>query len=166
MKDISYLLLHLLTTIAKLIRPGGGRAVIAENLLLKQQLIVHNRSRQRAPNLTTQDRTLLSFRSLFLNPRRLARSAILIKPSTLLHFHNALKKRKYRLLFSPRGVRKPGPKGPGNTSIRQVPLEVASQHSGQKVRYRHTEGDRDKHCNKFKFVHALTIAAGRMFATY
>ena len=39
MKDAFILLLHLLTTIAKLIRPGGCRAVIAENLLLKRQLI-------------------------------------------------------------------------------------------------------------------------------
>jgi hypothetical protein len=31
-----------------LIRPGGSRAVIAENLLLKQQLIIHSRARQRA----------------------------------------------------------------------------------------------------------------------
>ena len=86
MKDVIYLLFHLLTTIAKLIQPGGSRAVIAENLLLKQQLIIHSRSRQRAPNLTTQDRTVLGFLSLFLNPRRLARSAIIIKPSTLLSF--------------------------------------------------------------------------------
>jgi len=35
-----YLLFHLLTTLAKLIRPGGSRTVIAENLLLKQQLII------------------------------------------------------------------------------------------------------------------------------
>jgi len=117
MKDAIYLLFHLLTTLAKLIRPSGGRAVIAENLLLKQQLIIHSRSRQRAPNLTTQDRTLLGFFSLFLNPRRIARSAILIRPSTLLSFHNALKKRKYRLLYSPRGVKKRGPKGPSRQVI-------------------------------------------------
>ena len=36
MKDVIYLLFNLLTTLAKLLRPGGGRAVIAENLLLKQ----------------------------------------------------------------------------------------------------------------------------------
>ena len=29
---------HLLATIAKLMRPGGVRAVVAESLLLKQQL--------------------------------------------------------------------------------------------------------------------------------
>ena len=61
MKDAIYLLFNLLTSAAKLLRPGRGRAVIAENLLLKQQLIIHSRSRQRAPNLTTQDRTILGF---------------------------------------------------------------------------------------------------------
>jgi transposase InsO family protein len=117
MRDSIFLLFQLLSTIAKLIQPGGSRAVIAENLLLKQQLIIHSRSRQRAPNLTARDRTILGFLSLFLNPRRLARSAIIIKPSTLLHFHNALKKRKYRLLYSPRGGNKPGPKGPSKEVI-------------------------------------------------
>jgi transposase InsO family protein len=117
MKDAIYLLFHLLTALAKVFRPGGSRAVIAENLLLKQQLIIHRRSRQRAPNLSTQDRALLGFWSLFLNPRRIARSAIIIKPSTLLRFHNALKKRKYRQLYSPGGGRKPGPKGPSKEVI-------------------------------------------------
>jgi hypothetical protein len=110
MKDIIFLLFNLLTTLAKLLRPGGSRAVIAENLLLKQQLIIHSRSRQRAPNLTTRDRALLGFWSPFLNPRRILRSAIIIKPSTLLRLHNALKKRKYRLLYSPGGSRTPGPR--------------------------------------------------------
>ena len=100
MKEAFYLLFHLLTTVAKLISPGGSRTVIAENLLLKQQLIIHSRARERAPNLSTQDRALLGFWSLFLNPRRIVRSAIIIKPSTLLWFHNALKKRKYRQLYS------------------------------------------------------------------
>ena len=112
MKDVIYLLFDLLTTVAKLLRPGGNRTVIAENLLLKQQLITHSRSRHRAPNLTTQDRAILGFWSLFLNPKRIVRAAIIIKPSTLLSFHNALKNRKYRLLYSPGGGRKPGPRGP------------------------------------------------------
>lgn len=117
MKDVIYLLCHLLGTLAKLAKPGGGRSVIAENLLLKQQLIIHSRSRQRSPNLTTQDRALVGFFSLFLNPRRIVRSAIIIKPSTLLFFHNALKNRKYRLLYSPRGGKKRGPKGPSRVVI-------------------------------------------------
>jgi transposase InsO family protein len=41
----------------------------------------------------------------------LLRSAIVLKPSTLMAFHRALVNRKYRLLFAPRR-RKPGPKGP------------------------------------------------------
>ena len=84
MKDANYLLFHLLSALAKLIRPGGSRTVIAENLLLKQQLIIHSRSRQRAPNLSTHDRTVLGFLSLFLNPRRLIRSAVIITPWSIL----------------------------------------------------------------------------------
>ena len=120
MRDVIYLLFHLLTGVAKLLRPSGGKTIIAENLLLKQQLIIHSRSRQRAPNLSTQDRALRGFLSLFLYPRRLFRSAIIIKPSTLLRFHNALKKRKHRLLFSPGGGRKPGPKGPSKEFINAI----------------------------------------------
>ena len=49
-------LLHVAVTAAKLRRTGGVRAVIAENLLLKQQLLVLRRARQRAPNLTVGHR--------------------------------------------------------------------------------------------------------------
>jgi hypothetical protein len=48
------------------------RTVIATNLLLKQQLIVLRRARQRAPNLTLRDRLLRGFGSLFLSPGRIA----------------------------------------------------------------------------------------------
>jgi hypothetical protein len=120
MKEIIYLLFHLLSTVPRLARLGGGRSVIAENLLLKQQLIIHSRSRQRAPNLTTQDRTLLGFLSLFMHPKRIARSSIIIRPSTLLSFHNAMKKRKYRLLYSPGGGKRPGPKGPSKEVINAI----------------------------------------------
>jgi hypothetical protein len=58
--------------------------------------------------------------SLFLPPRRIVRVAIIIKPSTLLSFHNALKKRKYRLLYSPRGSKKPGPTGPSREVINAI----------------------------------------------
>lgn len=74
MRDVIYLLFNLLTTLAKLLLPGGFRAVIAENQLLKQQLVIHRRSRQRAPNLLTEDRALLGIWSLFLHPKRIARA--------------------------------------------------------------------------------------------
>ena len=53
---------------ATLCGPGGVRAVIAEHLLLKQQLLVLHRPRQRAPHLTASDRRLFGFGSLFLSP--------------------------------------------------------------------------------------------------
>jgi hypothetical protein len=48
MKDLLVLLAHLLTTVAKLLGPGGARAVVADSLLMKQQLLVISRSRRRA----------------------------------------------------------------------------------------------------------------------
>src|ERR1035437_13357 len=44
MKNLLLLLAHLLITLARIIKSGGARAVVAENLLLKQQLLVLNRS--------------------------------------------------------------------------------------------------------------------------
>ena len=58
MKSLLLALLDLAVLIAKLCGPGGVRAVIAENLLLKQQLIVLQRARYRAPNLKLRDRLL------------------------------------------------------------------------------------------------------------
>jgi transposase InsO family protein len=101
--------------------------VIAENLLLKQQLIVLRRSRQRAPNLTLRDRLLCGFGSLFLSPGRIREVAIGVRPATLLQFHQALVRRKYRRLFSasPR-PRKPGPKGPSEALIQAI-VELKSR---------------------------------------
>ncbi len=69
MKDLLVLLAHLLTTLARLLGPGGTRAVVADSLLMKQQLLVISRSRRRAPNLSALDRLLLGFGSLFLSQR-------------------------------------------------------------------------------------------------
>ena len=52
-----------------------------------------------------------------MQPTRVIRSAIVLKPSTLLNFHQALRKRKYRILFSPKRGRKPGPKAPSRELI-------------------------------------------------
>ena len=101
MKDLLLTLLHLAVMTAKLCGPGGVRAVIAENLLLKQQLIVLRRARQRA---AVRDRLLCGFGSLFLSPGRIRKVAIGVRPSTLLAFHQALVRRKYRRLFSSSGA--------------------------------------------------------------
>jgi hypothetical protein len=120
MKDIAILLVHLLTTVAKFLGRGGTKAIIAENLLLKQQLLVLTRSRRRAPNLSNADRFLMGFWSLFLRPGRIAKVAVSIQPSTLFKFHQYLVRRKYRRLFSPKKRTKPGPKGPSEPLIRAI----------------------------------------------
>jgi len=121
MREILILVVHLLVTIAKLLRPGGVRAVAAESLLLKHQLLISNRLRQRAPNLTSIDRFVLGLPTLFISPRRIPKLGALVKPATLFKFHKALVDRKYRLLFSPSPHRrKPGPKGPSRELIAAI----------------------------------------------
>lgn len=120
MKNFLLLLLELLKVTIRFLRPGGYRAIVAENLLLKHQLIIHSRSHKRVPKLSVLDRALFGFRTAFLNPRRIIRAAILIKPSTLLRFHAALVKNKYQLLYSPDNRGKPGPKGPSQEIINAV----------------------------------------------
>jgi putative transposase len=112
MRDLLILAIHLVVTFVKLLRPGGVRVVAAESLALKHQLLISNRSRRRAPNLTTLDRIVLALTTLFVNPRRIAKLGAVIKPSTLLKFHKMLVDKKYRRLFSSSSHRhKPGPKG-------------------------------------------------------
>src|SRR3979411_2281855 len=126
-KNLLLPLLHLAVMTAKLCGPGGVRAVIAENLLLKQQLIVLRRRRRRAPNLKRSDRLLCGFWSMFVSPGRIRKVAIALSPSTLLAFHQALVRRKYRRLFSsaPR-PKTPGPKGPSEALIRAI-VELKSR---------------------------------------
>src|SRR6185295_6436388 len=113
MKDFLLILLHLAVTTATLCGSGGVRAVMAENLLLKQQLIVLRGARKRAPNLRPSDQLLCGFWSMFLSPGRLRKVAVALRPSTLLVFHHALVRCKYRRLFSSTPhPKKPGPKGP------------------------------------------------------
>src|SRR5438552_15591829 len=127
MKDLLLTLLYLTVMTAKFCGPGGVRAVIAENLLLKQQLIVLRRARHRAPNLTLRDRLLCGFGSLFLSPGRIRKVAIAVRPSTLLAFHQALVRRKYRRLFSSSPCpKKPGPKGPSEALIQAI-VELKSR---------------------------------------
>lgn len=113
MRELLMLAIHLLVTFAKLARSGGVRAVAAESLLLKHQLLISNRSRKRAPNLTSIDRFVRGLTIFFVRPRRIAKLGAFVKPATLLKFHQALVNRKCRLLFfSSSQRRKPGPKGP------------------------------------------------------
>lgn len=119
------LLVHLIVTLAGLPRPSGLRSVVAESVLLRQQVLILNRGRKRASNLRATDRIIAGLCTLFVRPTRLLRAAIALRPSTLLHLHDVLKKRKYRMLFSRPGTRRPGPKGPNQELIDAV---VATKH--------------------------------------
>lgn len=121
MRELLVLAIHLLVVLAKLLRPGGVRALAAESLLLKHQLLISNRSRQRAPNLTTLDRVVLGLTTQFVSPRRIPNLSVILRPATLFKFHKALVDRKYRLLFcSSFRRRKPGPKGPSTELIAAI----------------------------------------------
>ena len=58
--------------------------MVAESVLVKQQLLILNRSRYRSPNLLVCDRVVAGLCTLLMRPGRLIRSAIVLKPSTLL----------------------------------------------------------------------------------
>ena len=120
MRDLVMLLVHLIATVAKLLVPGGARSVVAESLLLKHQLLILNRSRARAPNLRPIDRVIAGLCAALMRPSRLLRSAIVLKPSTIMGFHRALVKRKFRLLFSPKRRGRAGPKGPAPELITAI----------------------------------------------
>ena len=120
MKNAIVLLVHSLAGLVILLGTGGTRAVLTENILLKKQLLVLQRSRRRAPNLRTADRVLFGFCAQFLSPRWLLRTAIILKPATLLRFHRGFKDCKYRFLYSSIPKQEPGQNGPSAELIRAI----------------------------------------------
>jgi transposase InsO family protein len=120
MHDFLILFVQLIVTVARLAGPGGLRSVVAESAVVRHQLLILNRGRKRAPNLHAADRIIAGLCTLLMRRARVLRSAIVLKPSTLLHLHGVLKQRKYRMLFSPERRRRPGPKGPQKDLIDAV----------------------------------------------
>src|ERR1035437_5449963 len=99
MKNAILVMVHLLARLAVLLGTGGTRAVLSEDILFKERLLVLPRSRRRAPNLRPTDRWLFGFCLQFVSLRRLIRRAIILKPATLLRFHRAFKDFKYPFLY-------------------------------------------------------------------
>ncbi len=120
MRPILYLIFMLIELLWKLSKRGGSRALVAECLILRQQLQVVRRKRIRAPKLTGFDRVVFAVASLFISSKRLPKLSVVVAHSTLLKFHRALVKRKYSALFSNKIPRKPGPKGPSSELIKIV----------------------------------------------
>ena len=94
MRGLLLLLIHVLAVLARLAGPGGVRGLVAENVLLKQQLLVLARARRRAPNLTPPERFVLALCTLLVSPSRWPKIAAGVKPSTLLELHECLVRRK------------------------------------------------------------------------
>jgi putative transposase len=67
MRDWLVLMAHLIVTTIRTVTPGGARAVIAESLLLKHQLLILNRSRKKAPKLRAWDRILLGLGAMLVS---------------------------------------------------------------------------------------------------
>jgi putative transposase len=122
MKAVVELLFDLVMLTYRFLKPGGKSWLIAEHLLVRQQLIALSRKRKRAPQLTRLDRVVFAVSSLFIRPTRLSKLAIVVAHSTLLKLHLALVNRKYSILFSNKSKNKPGPKGP---SIELIDLIIS-----------------------------------------
>jgi transposase InsO family protein len=121
MRGLLLLLIHVLAVLARLAGPGGVRGLVAENVLLKQQLLVLGRARRRAPNLTPPERIVLGLCTLLVSPGRWPKIAAGVRPSTLLELHKCLVRRKYQALFSSRRLgKRPGPKGPSEEIIELI----------------------------------------------
>ena len=111
MRDPIILLVHLIATLARLMGPGGLRSVVAESVLVKQQLLMLNRSRHRAPNLCASDRILAGVCALFMRPARVIplgdRAETVDDPGLP---SGVCAQRKYRLAVFTRSAAAPAPK--------------------------------------------------------
>ena len=119
-RDLIILFVHVIVTVVRLAGPGGLRSVVAESALIRYQLLILNRGRKRAPNLRATDHIAAGLFTPFPEPGtypsfRHRSEALHLAPSSRL-----LRKRKYRLLFSPQLRLRPGPKGPNQELIDAV----------------------------------------------
>jgi len=120
MFDLAAQFVHLIWTALRLLSPGGARSVVAESILLKHQLLILNRSRERAPSLRPTDRLIAGLCARMIRPARLLRTAVVLRPSTLMSFHRTLVKGKYRRLFTPKRRGTPGPNGPSAELVEAI----------------------------------------------
>ena len=115
-KIIAFILQYIFAWL-RLLRPGGARALIAENIALRKQLLTVSRHQKRSPKLTAAERIIFGILAPMISAKRLSQVAITLKPATFLKFHKALVKRIYHLLFSNKISKKPGAKGPDKSLI-------------------------------------------------
>ena len=78
MRWLHFLLINTITLLFQLAQKGGVKAIISENLALKQQLLFAGRSRQRTPTLTPLDRCILGWLAMLMEPGRMVKAAIIV----------------------------------------------------------------------------------------
>jgi hypothetical protein len=65
------ILYSFVAVLLKLLKPGGIKAISAENVLLRQQLITLKRRHKRSPKLTLSDRLIYGLLTTLIHPKRL-----------------------------------------------------------------------------------------------
>jgi len=80
MKILFCFLFHLFCLLFKLAKSDGAKSLAAENLVLRQQLLVLARRYKHAPKLNSLERLLFAIPALFIMPCRILKAAIIIKP--------------------------------------------------------------------------------------
>jgi hypothetical protein len=68
MRVLLVLFVDLIVTLIRLAGPGGVRFVVAETALVRNQMLILNRGRKRAPNLRAVDRIIAGLRVFFMRP--------------------------------------------------------------------------------------------------
>jgi putative transposase len=98
--------------------PGGKKSLVAENIFLRQQLAILRRKQgfKKCPRLNNQDKIIFAVLGGLLSKVQLVRSAIVIRPSTVLKLHRLFVNAKYRFIYKP-SVGKPGPQKPSRALI-------------------------------------------------
>lgn len=120
MVTVAAKILELICLFLRLSKRGGAAGLVAEVILLRQQLVVLTRGKKKSPPLTTFDRVVMALCAFKMAPDRITKASIAIASATLLDFHRALVNRKYSRLFSRKSHVKPGPKGPSKELIQLV----------------------------------------------
>ena len=79
MKDILFFILHLFLITLRVLQPGGIRKIAAENIMLRQQLLVVRRRQKHQTSVL--DRFIFGFLTSIVHRVGLSRISVIVHPS-------------------------------------------------------------------------------------